>query len=137
MRSPLVALALVLAALSVPAGAEEPPARALIVAARSQYIPAFDYYQGQTRMARVEMVIPRGIGIIFKNFDSLAHNIVSGEIQKVASPELGDGFFRSVETNSQDLDGVVVDGVESLAPGSYPFYCFVHYGSPTGVLVVV
>lgn len=77
----------------------------------NQYIP------GQTGGP---VQIEQGTPLEFINLDPLgAHNVVSFDLD-----EHGEPLFYAPPINSNE--GVAVDGVEELAPGSYGFWCSVH-----------
>lgn len=130
----MLALLLLAAGLPLAQSSAEEPNRALMVAIRSTYVPAIDFYQGTTRKAQVEMRLSQGTGLLFKNLDSDDHTVVSGEIYVHGAS--GDGKFTSEPNSIRQNDPVIVPGIEFLPPGRYPFFCDIHAGLPSGVLII-
>ena len=106
-RSALAAVVLLAASLVGP-----PPAtanRGVVTAAGGAYVPP-------------GVVIVQGTGLTFVNLDMEKHDLRSD-----------DGFSAVMIGQGETAE---VEGVEDLAPSSYPFYCSVHEGM-FGVLEVV
>ncbi|MCA1832911.1 MAG: hypothetical protein ABR548_00560 [Actinomycetota bacterium] len=91
---------------------------------------AYTYAPGDTDTPGLELHVFQGSQLVFVNADPLgAHAVTSEDTDTRGYP-----LFNADAINM----GLAADvsGVSALAPGRYPFYCYVHAPSMTGVLVV-
>ena len=91
---------------------------------------AYTYAPGDTDTA-FELHIIRGASLLFVNAEPLgvSHSVTSEAVDALGSP-----LFNAEGINPGGAE--FVQGSETLAPGSYAFYCAIHYPSMTGVLFV-
>ena len=124
MAVAIATLALVGAAVHVPASAAAPPSVA--VAEGYRYVTGGD---GESAPLRVV----QGGSLLFVNADTLAPHTLTSRT------EVSDGefLFSTGDTEVQSGDARIVDGVEDLSPGTYQFFCRLHSWFMTGELEVV
>lgn len=79
--------------------------------------------------ATTTVYVAPGSSVTFANGDFVGHQIVSQAVDGLGSP-----IFSSPLTGSGSTSAV--QGVSSLAPGTYSFYCSIHPSTMTGTLVV-
>lgn len=107
-----------------PSAAFAPPA-SVVTAAYMTFLPGDRGAMPQP----VEVRVAQGGSVYFANADVSAPHTFS-------SPEQPDGTFL-FDTGHVNLgDAAAAEGVERLAPGTYPFVCRVHSYVMSGTLVV-
>lgn len=103
------------------------PPGAVVVAEHYQYVPGQSRgavpYEGEVRVAH-------GGRVVFANLDSAAPHTLTGPVQ----PDGTYLFDTPGEVNQ--LSVAEVEGVSTLAPGSYGFFCKLHSNLMWGTLVV-
>lgn len=81
-----------------------------------------------TTFATPVVVIRQGDPLNYTNLDTIAHNVTSTATTTVTDPTTGQ--TTTVPLFSADTEGLggseAVNGVQSLAPGTYSFYCSLH-----------
>lgn len=96
-----------------------------VVTSRSTYLP------GDDELGTTTLYVTAGQTVTLTNLDAFAaHGLSSDEIV----PETGARRFESGVLNLRD--SAVIQGVQSLPAGSYPFHCPVHEDNMHGLLVV-